>query len=75
MNKILPTKKNAPSTSDEYLSIEMLKLEFALNYILGTLTTLLDLLLVGQNKSRKVASIGQAIIQAARSVSTINLER
>ena len=59
-------KTNVPSTSGEYPSIEMLKLESALNYIPGTLHTLLDLLLVGQNKPRKVASIGQAIIQAAR---------
>ena len=41
------TKTNVPSNSDEYPFIEMLKLEFALNYIPGTLTTLLDLLLVG----------------------------
>ena len=59
-------KTNVPSTSDEYPSIEMLKLDSALNYIPGTLHTLLDLLLVGQNKPRKVASIGQALIQAAR---------
>ena len=60
-------KTNVPSTSDdEYPSIEKLKLESALNYIPETLHTLIDLLLVGQNKPRKVASIGQSLIQAAR---------
>ena len=50
-------KTNVQSTSDEYPSIEMLKLESALNYFPVTLHTLLDFLSTGQNKPRKVATI------------------
>ena len=59
-------KANVPTASDEYPSIEMLTLESALDYIPKTLHTLLDMIFVGEKKPRKVASIGQAIIQAAR---------
>ena len=57
-------KANVPTASDEYPSIEMLTLESALDYIHKKL--LLDMIFVGEKKPRKVASIGQAIIQAAR---------
>ena len=59
-------KNSVPSITDRYPSAEMLQLDSTLAYIPSTLRTLLDLLFVEKDNRRKVASIGQAIIQAAR---------
>jgi 5'-3' exonuclease len=59
-------KTNIPSVTNEYPSTETLKLDSALNYIPDTLRTMLNSMFVGKDIQRKVASIGQAIIQAVR---------
>lgn len=64
-------KTNVPSVTDQYPSSEMLKLDSTLAYIPKTLHLLLDSLFVGTDNRRKVASIGQAIIQAVRPRATI----
>eukprot|EP00057_Strongylocentrotus_purpuratus_P016873 XP_011671347.1 PREDICTED: uncharacterized protein LOC105441677 [Strongylocentrotus purpuratus] len=64
-------KTKVPSVTDQYPSSEMLKLDSTLAYIPETLHLLLDSLFVGTDNRRKVASIGQAIIQAVRPRATI----
>lgn len=51
---------------DQYLSTNSLELGSALLFVPETLRTLLNGLFVGKETSRKVAGIGQAIVQAAR---------
>ena len=59
-------KPTVPSLTDQYPNTEALKLDSALVYIPETLFNMLHYLFVGKNTERKVASIGQAIIQAVR---------
>ena len=59
-------KTEVSSVTVQYPGTDMLKLDTALQYLPGTLRTMLDFLFVGKDKRRKVAGIGQAIIQAVR---------
>ncbi len=59
-------KTNVPSVTDQYPSSNSLELDSALSFVPETLCTLLNGLFVGKETSRKVAGIGQAIVQAAR---------
>ncbi len=59
-------KTNVPSVTDQYPSSNSLELDSALSFVPETLRTLLNGLFVGKETSRKVAGIGQAIVQAAR---------
>lgn len=52
--------------TDQYPSSKSLKLDSALGYLPPSLRTMLNSLFVGIDKDEKVASIGQAIIQAVR---------
>ena len=58
-------------SKDKYPKSEELQLESALEYIPSSLHFLLEHLLVGKDKSRKEASIGQAIVQGVRPRSVI----
>ena len=57
---------NVSSDTGHYPSIHMLSLDSSLAHIPGSLKLLLDNLFVGKSSKRKVASIGEAIIQAVR---------
>ena len=57
-------KSNVPSVMDHYPSTKSLELDSALLFVPETLHTLLNGLFVGKETSRKVAGIGQAIVQA-----------
>ncbi|CAM1332427.1 Uncharacterised protein r2_g4157 [Pycnogonum litorale] len=59
-------KTNVESVTDQYPSTDSLKLTAALDYLPETLRLLLSNLFVGKDTNRKVASIGQAIVQAIR---------
>ena len=59
-------KTNVPSTKDQYPSTNMLSLDSTLIYLPETLRIMLDSLFVGNDNRRKVASIGQAIVQTVR---------
>ena len=59
-------KTNVISVTDEYPTTETIKLQPALDYIPRSLRTLLKSLFAGKDTGPKVASIGQAIIQAVR---------
>src|SRR5688572_375497 len=58
-------------SKDKYPKSEELQLESALEYIPSSLHFLLEHLLVVKDKSRKEASIGQAIVQGVRPRSVI----
>ncbi|KAK3880068.1 hypothetical protein Pcinc_015407 [Petrolisthes cinctipes] len=55
-----------PSIADQYPSTKSLELDSALSFVPETLRTLLNGRFVGKETSRKIAAIGQAIVQAAR---------
>lgn len=59
-------KTNVESVTDQYPCTDSLKLTAALDYLPETLRLLLSSVFVGKNTNRKVASIGQAIVQAIR---------
>ena len=59
-------KNDVPSVNDHYPSTDALNLGPALMYLPETLRTLLSSLFVGKDTKRKVASIGQAVVQAVR---------
>ena len=59
--------KSMPSSKTEYPGTnQMSSVELALGFLPESLRVLLELLLTGQDISKKVASIGQAIVQAIR---------
>ena len=53
-------------TSDEYPAIEEIKIEAVLSSIPMNLRIFLSLVIAGVDKSKKVGSLGQALMQAAR---------
>ena len=53
-------------TSDEYLVIEEINIEAVLSSIPMSLRIFLNLVKVGVDKSKKVGSLGQALMQTAR---------
>ena len=59
-------KSNVQSITDHYPSTKSLELDSALSFVPETLRTLLNGLFVGEETSRKIAGLGQAIVQAAR---------
>ena len=59
-------KSQIPSLTNEYPSSQTIKLDSALTFVPETLRILLSTLFVGTGSNRKVAAIGQAIIQAVR---------
>lgn len=58
-------KSNVLSVTDQYPSTKSVELDSALSFAPDTLRTLLNGLFVGKVTSRKVAGIGQEIVQAA----------
>ena len=63
--KIDLMSNNSPIT-DEYPKTSELEIQSALEYVPTSLRYLLQLILVGKDTRRKVASIGHSIVQAAR---------
>ena len=61
----------AETFKEEYPSVEKLSLTEALSYIPESLQTFCRALFVGTDKERKIASIGQSIIQDTRLLSVI----
>lgn len=59
-------KCNVPSLTDQYPCAKSLEPDSALSFVPVSLQTLLNCLFVGKETSRKVAAIGQAIVQAVR---------
>ena len=59
-------RNDVPSVNDHYPSTDALNLGPALMYLPETLRTLLSSLFVGKDTKQKVASIGQAVVQAVR---------
>jgi len=59
-------KSMIKSSIDQYPDISVLELQSALEYIPSSLQFLLQHLFVGKDTGRKVASIGQSIVQAVR---------
>ena len=59
-------KSTVPSITDQYPGVNSLDLSNALSFVPQTLQAFLSCLFVGEDKNRKVASIGQAIIQSVR---------
>lgn len=59
-------KSNVTSLADQYPSATSLKLDSALSFVPDSLRTLLNCLFVGKETGRKVAAIGQAVVQAVR---------
>jgi hypothetical protein len=53
-------KSSVSAKNDQYPTTEMLKLQSAVDYIPESLRVMLDLLFVGKESKRKVASIGQS---------------
>lgn len=66
-------KTFVPSVTNRYPSTDELRLDPALDYLPDTLQLMLSSLFAGKNTSKKVASIGQAVIQAVRPRAVIAL--
>jgi hypothetical protein len=64
-------KTSIKFSKDNYPTTKEINLESALEYIPDSLHMILKHLLMGNDKSRKIASIGQAIVQAVRPRSVI----
>ena len=59
--------KSCPTSKEYYASnSDISSMENAMSYLPESLILLLDTILVGKDKKSKIASIGQAIMQAAR---------
>jgi 5'-3' exonuclease len=59
-------KSNVPPVTDSYPQADQLKVDSAMDFLPDTLQNMLKYLFVGKDTHRKVASIGQAIVQAVR---------
>lgn len=59
-------KSKIPSSTDEYPKTSSLECQSALDYLPLSLRCLLENLFVGKDIHRKVASIGQSVVQAVR---------
>ena len=64
-------KTKVAPMEDTYPTTAKLKLAAALDFILASLPFLLQHLFVGKNRSRKVAGIGQAVVQAVHARAVI----
>ena len=65
-------KQHVPNIGDEYPDIQDLTLESMINYLPESVTSFCRSLFVGRDTDRKVAAIGQALVQAVRPVASMS---